>query len=165
MFYVAADQTEIQSNFWGSLQSWPNYEQWILSKETHFIATNNFSPNILLWLVIICRSVLGCICAVTVPCTPLCWHGVWKQLNSYLHTFCHLGSASLLSFFSLWIKKLCWIFFHSGAHIYSQDTRGFVFFFFYQILHFSLKRSRWRRFQSLTWESLTATKCADLMYK
>lgn len=100
MFYDAADQTKIQSSFWGSLQSWPDlivnskYFQQQLISLPQIISIQTY----LLWLVITCRSVLGCICAVTVPCSPLCWNGVWKQLNSYLHTFCHLGSASLLNF-------------------------------------------------------------------
>lgn len=72
----------------------------------HSSATIHFNPDIMQWLVKICRIVSVCICADTVPCSPLWWHRVWKQLNPYLHTSSHLGSVWLSRFFTLWIKRL-----------------------------------------------------------
>lgn len=77
---------------------------------------------------------------------------VIKFIPSYLlHTIWVLHG--LLTFL-LWIKRLCWIFFSIlWAHIYSPDTRGLVCWVFLTlVLHFSVKISHWRRFQSLTWE-------------
>lgn len=91
-------------------------------------------------------SLSECICVVTVPCAPLCLHRVcrvWKQLNSYLHTSCHLGSAWPSRSSTLWIKRLGWIFFSIlRTHIYSQDTRCFVWSVFFHCVAMFLSENK-----------------------